>query len=114
MAIVRVVELHPSVDLFRRPAVTQSLANRLVVFWHVQFPAQGPLTASTLGRLLRLGSPVLAARAVAAQLATNRGGAPIDLSRDLVLLITFMKQLRYAISFFLRKMTGHRWDSFPR
>jgi len=108
------IELHTTGNLFRGPAVTQSVANHVVVFWRIQFPAQGALPASTLGCLLRLGSPVVVISTVSAQLAANRSGAPMNLSRDLVLLITLMMQLRYAISLFLRKMTGHRWDSFPR
>jgi hypothetical protein len=57
---------------------------------------------------------VLVAAAVASQLATDgRRGTPQG-HRNFLLLGALVQQLSYAITFLVRKMVGHRWDSVPK
>ena len=63
---------------------------------------------------IRLASEVFAPRRVASQLSANRRWRAIESLGDLLLIGATVPQMRYAITLFDCKMTGHRWDSVPK
>ena len=101
-------------DLLRRPLVDQASADALVELRPIHLSHQRPLRAAPLGHSLRRRGMIHAARAIAAQLATDRRWAAPDRPRDFFLAVTLKPQLRYPIALVARKMTGHRWDSVPK
>jgi len=106
--------LHPSLDLFRRPLLRQSGTDGLVDLGIFHLPYQGTLLPPPLGLPLGLCGIVLALRAVASQLAADRGRATPQGSCDFLLIGSLIPQLRYAITLFQCKMICHRWDSVPK
>jgi hypothetical protein len=100
-------------DLLRRTLVCQAVADGCVQLRFVELTRQRPLTASLLSQVVGLSREVLTADAIPPQLPADRGGVAVQLFCNLLLKIPAMMQLRYAITFFLRKM-GHRWDSVPK
>ena len=75
---------------------------------------QGTLLPPPLGFPLGLCGKVLAVRAVAPQLAADRGRATPHGFCDFLLIGSLMPQLRYTITLFQCKMMCHRWDSIPK
>src|ERR1700730_15964539 len=113
-AAVAILLLHAARDLFRRPFLRQSSADRVVDLGVFHLSHERTFPASPLSFALRLGGVVFASRAIASQLATDRGWAAPQRLGDFILIHLLMPQLRYAIPFFQRKMTCHRWDSVPK
>jgi hypothetical protein len=101
-------------NLLRRPVLYQAAAHRLVQLRIVQLPLPRSLPSPPLSQLLSLGGKVFTPHTIPRQLAADRPGMASQDLRNLVLGKLSMKQLRYEVTFFLRKMTSHRWDSVPK
>lgn len=110
---VSLLLLHPARDLGRRPLLSQSLADGLVDLGIVNLPIERSFTPPLFRLALRLSGVVFIPRAVTMQLATDRRRTSPQGFGDFLLIGLLMPQLRYAIPFFGRKMTCHRWDSVP-
>src|SRR3990172_9009627 len=113
-AAVGTLLLHPSRDLFRRPLVRQSDTDGLVDLGIFHLAHQGTLLPPPFGLPLGLGGIVLAARAVASQLAADRGRTTPHGLCDFLLIGSLIPQLSYAITLYPCKMMWHRWDSVPK
>lgn len=109
-----VLLLHPARDLFRRPLLRQGSTDGVVDFRIVHLADQGTFLSPLLRLAMSLRGVVFLARAVALQLAADGGWRAAQGLCDFRLTRLPRLPRRYAITFFHRKMTGHRWDSIPK
>jgi hypothetical protein len=94
--------------------VGQSGPDELVDFGIIHFALQGAFPPSPLSLLLGLTGVVFLTDAVASQFTADGRRRTVEGFGNLLLIKSPMPQLRYAITLFQRKMTGHRWDSIPK
>src|SRR5208337_871413 len=113
-AVIGILLPHPSLDLFRRPLLRQSGTDGLVDRGIFHLAHQGTFLPPPLSLRLGLCGKILAVRAVASQLAADRGRTTLHGSCDFLLVGSLMPQLRYTITLFQGKMMCHRWDSIPK
>ena len=90
------------------------MTNGLMDFRLIKLPRDRSFLPTTPSTLLGLRGEVLTTRPVPPQLATDRGGAPIQRLCDPILRRSLMPQFHYAVTLFQSKMTCHRWASVPK